>query len=235
MERPPPCRCSTKTSTRSRSHTYVGHGLDGLLEGNDMEAAAAQYPNRTAPPEVQDIIRRKLATEDGAAYMLTRPPPRGRPSSSGPPSPSRGSKPLWLTEFNLSDHVGAVRNTWSHALFIAAMMERVPRRRAGRAGALPQPLRRPTSSRRSLARRACRRRPTPRPPATCRTSASRPPASPWRCSAEPSARQTRPSRSTSRAAQPSWSTAWHTPACSAGASRQPETISRSKRVRRARC
>jgi len=101
-------------------HKYAGHGLDGLLEGNNMEQAGGTYPGRVAPPNVQRAIHAKLATPEGVAYMFTRPAAAWDHMLERTTIPDM---PIWLTEYNLSDHTGAVRNTWAHGLFIAAYLD----------------------------------------------------------------------------------------------------------------
>ncbi len=106
-------------------HKYVGHDLDGIVEGNDMEAVGgvANKPgnNRIAPPEWQAAVHDLLQTEAGVAYMLSRPRAAWDKFSASQELPA--DMPIWLTEFNISDHNGAVRNTWSHGLFIAAYLD----------------------------------------------------------------------------------------------------------------
>ena len=101
-------------------HKYAGHGLDGLLEGNDMEAAGAKYKGRVGPPEVQEAVLAELQTAEGLAYMLTRPAAAWREMLDRTLIPDM---PIWLTEFNMDDQAGPVRNTWAHALFIAASLD----------------------------------------------------------------------------------------------------------------
>ncbi len=101
-------------------HKYVGHGLDGLLEGNDMENFGSRYPGRIAPKNIQQAVTEKLKTAEGLAFMLTRPDYAWHEMQQRTLVPDM---PIWLTEFNIDDQVGSVRNTWSHALFIVAYMD----------------------------------------------------------------------------------------------------------------
>lgn len=101
-------------------HTYPGHGLDGMLEGNDMEAALSRFKGRIAPPELQRAITEKLKTPEGLAYMMTRPAADWQKINGRTLIPDM---PIWLTEFNIDDQIGSVRNTWAHTLFIAATLD----------------------------------------------------------------------------------------------------------------
>lgn len=101
-------------------HTYPGHGLDGMLEGNDMEAALSRFKGRIAPPKLQQAVTAKLKTPEGLAYMMTRPAADWKKILGRTLVPDM---PIWLTEFNMDDQIGSVRNTWAHTLFIAATLD----------------------------------------------------------------------------------------------------------------
>ena len=101
-------------------HTYPGHGVDGLLEGNNMEdQGKAKYNKRLAPAEIQQQLIAKLKTDKGLAVMLTRPDDDWRMINGRTEFPDL---PLWITEWNMDDKAGGVRHTWAHGLFVAAHM-----------------------------------------------------------------------------------------------------------------
>lgn len=101
-------------------HTYPGHGLDGMLEGNDMEASLSRFKGRIAPPQLQQAVTAKLNTPEGLAYMMTRPAADWQEANRRTLIPDM---PIWLTEFNIDDQIGSVRNTWAHTLFIATTLD----------------------------------------------------------------------------------------------------------------
>ncbi len=103
-------------------HKYVGHDLDGIVEGNDLEDLDNKTGNdRIAPPPWQRAVYSLLATEAGVAHMLSRPYAAWDKFTQTQELPP--DTPIWLTEFNLADDTGAVRNTWAHGLFIAAYLD----------------------------------------------------------------------------------------------------------------
>ncbi len=103
-------------------HTYVGHGLDGFFDTNNFEnGGVSEGGNRMGTPDYQRAIYAKLQTPQGVAAVLAQPYIEWERLMKKADLPD--DLPIWLTEFNIDDRVGVVRNTWAHGLLIAGTMD----------------------------------------------------------------------------------------------------------------